>query len=543
MCHSSEWRVFLAEDETEKYQVLQNTRLEGIGFDKATFTWPAREESPISPLTDKSTTKVSDGFALKNINVEFRLEKLNVIIGATGSGKSSLLLALLGEMPLVNGSVRMPAAVARECLSIDAATRLVDGVAFCAQEAWLTNDTVRNNILFGQPFDDKRYKAVLDACSLQPDLKILNQGDLTSVGDGGVSLSGGQKQRVALARAVYSNARHLLLDDCLSAVDSHTASWIFRQCIKGPLMKERTCILVTHSVGLVVLSADYVVKLDEGAVAAAGSPRDLMTTSHLPELTNLPDINVTAEHAEDPKLSEKNTPSGAESSHHGVKDKVAQGGSVDFHELKPDGIISRRTTLKYLSFMGGLQYWVGLIFFFVVQQFGSILVNWWVRELSNAYAETVVSESAGHSAAPKASYYFGIYVFLLVAYLIVGFLRLFTLSVGSLTASAHIYETLLQSVINATLKFFDDESFGKIIGVFSRDMQTVDQDLAVLAIATLHFVGVLAGTTILIVIITPAFVLPGIIISVVYYLIAVIYITGSRDLKEMESTRRSPLFQ
>ncbi|KAH9987847.1 P-loop containing nucleoside triphosphate hydrolase protein [Xylariaceae sp. FL0662B] len=497
---------FLAEGETKKYQ-----------------------ESLTGPSADNSAAKAIDGFVLHDIDVDFRLRKLNVVIGATGSGKSSLLLALLGEMPFVDGHVRMPAAVVSESLLTEKAAELVEGVAFCAQEAWLTNDTVRNNILFHRPFDHNRYTAVLEACSLEPDLKILNRGDLTSVGDGGVSLSGGQKQRVALARAVYSNARHLLLDDCLSSIDSHTASWILRRCIKGPLMKDRTCILVTHSVHLVVPGADFVVKLDEGAVAAAGSPQDIMAAGHLPELANLPDIDADAKHAEDQRPSEKNTPSGTESGLLDVRDSSAQGRSVDSEEIKPGGTMSRRTTLEYLSSMGGLRYWIGLIFFFVAQQFGSIL--------------TVVLEPAAHSAASDASYYFGVYTFLLIAYLAIGFLRLFTLSIGSLRASACIHETLMQSVIHATLKFFDNESFGKIISVFSGDMQTMDQDLAVLAIATLHFVGVLAGMIILLVVITPAFILPGIVICAVYYLIAVIYITGSRDLKDMESNRRSPLLQ
>ncbi|KAH7176372.1 P-loop containing nucleoside triphosphate hydrolase protein, partial [Dactylonectria macrodidyma] len=129
---------------------------------------------------------------------------------------------------LVNGAVRMPAVATREQLTAGSNTRLTDSVAFCAQEAWLTDDTVRNNIIFGRDFDDERYEAVLGACALLPDLAMLSQRDLTFVGDGG------QKQRVALARALYSTACHLLLDDYLSAVENHTASCISRQCIAVP---------------------------------------------------------------------------------------------------------------------------------------------------------------------------------------------------------------------------------------------------------------------------------------------------------------------
>lgn len=129
-----------------------------------------------------------------------------------------MLFALLGEMNLLNGRCFLPSPVVRD-VGLDPANGLTDTVAFCSQSPWLLNDTIRNNIVFGSAFNAKRYKHVLAACCLLPDLKVLDVGDQTQVGEKGTVLSGGQKARISLARAVYSSAKVLLLDDVLSAVE------------------------------------------------------------------------------------------------------------------------------------------------------------------------------------------------------------------------------------------------------------------------------------------------------------------------------------
>ncbi|KAK5278436.1 Transporter of the ATP-binding cassette (ABC), partial [Cryomyces antarcticus] len=198
---------YLNEPETDKYKQLQNDEEdeEGnpiIGLENGTFTWG---------------TKDTDDFRLMDMNVRFQVGQLNVVIGPTGSGKTSLLMALLGEMTLLDGTVYLPGGRSREDLRPDPDTGLVESVAYCAQQAWLVNGTIKENIIFASPWDTKRYKNVIVACSLQRDLEILDAGDETIVGEKGVTLSGGQKQRISLARALYCNARHVLLDDVLSA--------------------------------------------------------------------------------------------------------------------------------------------------------------------------------------------------------------------------------------------------------------------------------------------------------------------------------------
>ncbi|KAJ2360308.1 hypothetical protein IW150_007537, partial [Coemansia sp. RSA 2607] len=184
-------------------------------------------------------------FVLRDITLLFPAGALSIVVGPTGAGKSSLLAALLGEMTLAGGRIVLPMGTApttdarsAEVARLSRQGASVADVAYVAQEAWLRNATIRDNILFGAPYDAARYEEVLRVCALKPDLRILAAGDMTEIGERGVTLSGGQKQRVALARAVYSDRRILLIDDCLSAVDAHTAKHILNACLVGstPLM-------------------------------------------------------------------------------------------------------------------------------------------------------------------------------------------------------------------------------------------------------------------------------------------------------------------
>jgi len=268
---------FLNEEETEKYQQLQHDNLDDdgnqmIGFKNATFSWGGKE-----PLADE----VSNAFRLMDMDIKFEIGKLNIIAGPTGSGKTSMLMALLGEMSLIKGKVFLPGGYSREEVRVDPETGLTESVAYCAQQAWLVNANIKENILFAAPFDEKRYKDVIIACALERDLEILDAGDETLVGEKGITLSGGQKQRISLARALYSNSKHVLLDDCLSAVDSHTAKWIFDMCIRGPLMHGRTCILVTHNLALCVPQSRFVVVLDNGKIDIQGSSEDVIASGKL----------------------------------------------------------------------------------------------------------------------------------------------------------------------------------------------------------------------------------------------------------------------
>ncbi|KAJ2753726.1 Transporter of the ATP-binding cassette (ABC), partial [Coemansia nantahalensis] len=236
---------YLAQPEVQPLDDRVNGRSDELGFDGARLVW------------DRASP-----FALDGLSVRFPRGALTVVGGPTGSGKSSLLSALIGEMELRQGSVLVPTAAAEgDRLGDVAGGSVLRDIAYVPQEPWLRNATIRDNILFGERFDQARYESAVHTCALGPDLAALLAGDLTEIGERGITLSGGQRQRIALARAVYSSRQTLLIDDCLSAVDAQTGRHILHECLLGQssLMAGRTRLLVTHHMAMCLPHADYVV--------------------------------------------------------------------------------------------------------------------------------------------------------------------------------------------------------------------------------------------------------------------------------------------
>ena len=414
---------YLNEPETDKYNQLETDEFDEdgspvIGFDNGTFSWGAKD---------------SDDFRMIDLDIKFKVGQLNVVIGPTGSGKTSLLMALLGEMTLVDGSVFLPGGRSREDLKPNPETGLTDGVAYCAQQAWLLNGTIKDNIVFASPWDARRYKNVIVACSLQRDLEILDQGDQTLVGEKGVTLSGGQKQRISLARALYCNARHVLMDDVLSAVDSHTAKWIFDKAIMGPLMYNRTCILVTHNATLCLPRAEFAVVLDNGRAVAQGSASQVIASGRLAEdigkleamtasrsVSALPSrvpsgiggdqpLGTSTEsdtngHLKPPNGDANGVPNGDPLTKVVSKDipgmnKIVDAGSQQ--ERKAEGAVSLKIIFSYLRNMGGWFYWTIAAMCFIAQQVSQVATNVWIRQWANAYTRhEALSIMETHGASP-----------------------------------------------------------------------------------------------------------------------------------------------
>lgn len=205
---------FMNAEEIDPDSVTRNPSENSLSITDGTFTWGG-----------ESTT-------LKNINMKVKKGDLTAVVGSVGCGKTSLISALLGEMEKLNGQVN------------------IDGrIAYVSQQAWIQNATLKDNILFGKAFEKQQYDKVIEACALTQDLAMLPGGDETEIGEKGINLSGGQKQRVALARAVYSGADVYLLDDPLSAVDSHVGKHIFDNVFgENGILKEKTRLLVTHAI-------------------------------------------------------------------------------------------------------------------------------------------------------------------------------------------------------------------------------------------------------------------------------------------------------
>ncbi|KAF2841560.1 hypothetical protein M501DRAFT_928819 [Patellaria atrata CBS 101060] len=593
---------YLKEPETDKYRQLHKRDLDEngepiIGFDNGTFSWGSN---------DPNDKDAADAFKMIGLNMRFNVGNLNVVVGPTGCGKTSLLMALLGEMTALEGRVHLPGAVSREELKPDPESGLTESVAYCAQQAWLVNDTIKENILFAGPWDPKRYQDVIAACSLKRDLEILDDGDQTLVGEKGVTLSGGQKQRISLARALYSKARHVLLDDVLSAVDSHTAKWIFDKAILGPLMYNRTCILVTHNVTLCLPYAQFAVVLDNGRVVAQGSAHEVIDSGTLTE-----DLTKSRPTSTVPSRVPSRLPSddGSEliptelHQPDAVTEGANPGSDTDVTlvgepamgphlETKATGSVKLNIIILYLRSMGPWYFWMIAALVFASQQASSVATNVWIRAWANAYADKQVSFATSHKASHvthfgpisglgtcltsgscvwpwptksissteeydvswqtrvfsgasevDAGYYLTVYATLGLCFMAVTLSREAVLFGGSLHASRMIHTRLISSVTHAKFRFFDSTPLGQLMNRFSKDIEAVDQEIAPVAVGVVHCLASIITIVILISVITPGFLIAGVFITALYFLIGKFYINSSRDLKRLESVQRSPLYQ
>ncbi|TPX10955.1 uncharacterized protein E0L32_008161 [Thyridium curvatum] len=583
---------FLSEEETDKFEQLGDDNIDEngervIGFRGADFIWGAR---------DAVAEDGSMAFRLLDIEVEFEIGKLNVITGPTGSGKTSLLMALLGEMTLLNGRVFLPGGRSREDVRPDPETDLAETCAYVAQQAWLVNGTIKENILFSAPFDERRYRNVIVACALERDLEILDNGDETLVGEKGITLSGGQKQRISLARAVYSNSLHLLLDDCLSAVDSHTAQWIFNNCISGPMMRGRTCILVTHNIPLCVPHAHHVVIMNNGRIEAQGPAQDVIATGKLGEeiqrsrpgsasVSRIPSRVPSSVGEDSGETLVDNNDDNLSKPRAAKKEKK---NSLP-EETKATGAVKWPVMKLYLTCMGSWWFWFIAIAVFSLQQLSGVASNVWIKEWANQYTTEEVSRiqfsanSHSYSSPSISTTYFAsisTYVkqtnwlernstvfdsptalqavmepqvnvpyYLLILALIGLASAAFALArdlwifLGSLTASWKLHNQLMTSVAFAKFKFFDVTPLGQMMNRFSKDLEAVDQEVAPIAIGVMSCALGIVVTVVLIAVITPGFLIAGIFITALYVLVGKFYLAASRDLKRLESVQRSPLFQ
>lgn len=566
---------FLDEEETKKYEQL-TVNHSRIGFENATICWD----------------KINGDFKLKNLNIDFKLGKLNVIIGPTGSGKTSLLMGLLGEMELSTGKIYVPCLSPKEDLVIES-DGMTNSIAYCSQASWLLNDTIKNNILFNAPFNEIRYSAVVSACGLKRDFQILKAGDQTEIGEKGITLSGGQKQRVSLARALYSSSRHLLLDDCLSAVDSHTALWIYENCITGPLMEGRTCILVSHNVAMTLKNAELVIILENGKVKDQGEPLELLNKGLLGKDELVKSSIMSRTNSSINIASKNNSKSGInlsemhndiyteiENSNSQMLDEAKiKAGKLIMEEGKSDGVVSIDVYNWYGKLFGGWKTILFLSFILILAQVIYIGQSWWIRNWAshnilsklvtvlnnNLYDYTTeyfmskfrmsssskiirnpsdIQSIQNTPTGPNSTlYYLSIYFLIGMVHGVVASSKTIINFMAGLNASRKIFNLVLKKVLYSKLRFFDSTPIGRIMNRFSKDIEAVDQELTPYLEGSIVSLIQCISTILLIAYITPGFLVVSLVIGAGYYLVAYFYLAGSRELKRFDSVTKSPIHQ
>jgi len=481
---------------------------------------------------------------LHNINLSVKTGTLYAIAGPTGSGKSSLLAAILGQMTHKGGK-------------IGTANKRM---AYVSQEAWIQNRTIKENILFGRPMDQAFYRKVIQSCALEDDFWILPEGDSTMIGENGVNLSGGQKQRISLARAVYSNADIYLLDDCLSAVDVHVGSHL-TECVLGRqgILAGKTRIMVTHNQGVINI-ADRVKYMKDGTFDLNIEPNN--KESHLNDEKEVCEEKKTIENCcngvlrdeLEEKISEKNAKNE-------VKEKSTDDKAKDIQDRLKDKSVGSGSAFisaykMYLSHFGFLNIIVVLVLYVFNQGLitgSSIWLTYWSDQsekgaIIQKNITVPVAKEFGRNASENIivpfnnDFYIGVYGAIGIGTSVCAFLRNLLLFVSAAGASKSIHSRLFKSVIKGQLGFFESSSSGSVVSRFSSDMDATDSMIPNQISAFLFNTFEVLAVIVTISYSSPEFLIAVIPIVFIFYGIKIFYIRTSRQLKRLESSSNSPIY-
>ncbi|XP_064172603.1 multidrug resistance-associated protein 1 [Anguilla rostrata] len=519
-------RVFLSHEELE--DSVDNTAItsssDSVVISNSTFSW-SRTDPP----------------TLKRINVRIPEGSLVAVVGHVGSGKSSLLSALLGEMHKQEGSVSMRGSV-----------------AYVPQQAWIQNASLRENIVFGCERKDSWYWKVVEACALLPDLEILPAGDATEIGEKGVNLSGGQKQRVSLARAVYCDRAVYLLDDPLSAVDAHVGKHIFEKVV-GPqgLLQGKTRILVTHGLSFLP-QADLILVMVDGEITEMGSHAELMARQGA--FAEFLQTYASAEQGEEEtdvtvekKAQENGGPAAllgptspasvpvANSTQPATKDregvalgaKEQQAGRLTEADKANTGRVKLSVFWEYMKAIGLVLSFISAFLFFS-QHLSSLASNYWLSLWTD---DPVVN-----GTQPSSRKRLGVYGALGLSQGLSVFFYSISVSFGGILASRYLHQTMLYQVLRSPMAFFERTPSGNLVNRFAKEMDTIDSVIPNIIKMFLGSMFNVLGSCVIILLATPlvAVIIPP--VGLLYFFVQRFYVASSRQLKRLESVCRSPVY-
>mmetsp|Transcript_6250 Transcript_6250/g.18862 ORF Transcript_6250/g.18862 Transcript_6250/m.18862 type:complete len:1282 (+) Transcript_6250:91-3936(+) len=494
------------------------------GFKGGSYTW--KETVPAASASESSKllahTANPERPVLERLQVRFTTGNLAIVVGPVGCGKSSLLLALLGEMP---------------CASSDEEREFLNGkVSYASQTPWLMNATVRENILFGQEYDADRYREVISACCLQRDLEILPVGDATEIGEKGITLSGGQKARVALARALYRDADVYLLDDPLSAVDAHVGKALFEKAICGPLVKNKTRILVTHHLQYIERS-DRVVVMEGGKVVADGGYRGLKRKGFNFSFLSLADDSEEKDD-DKPGLGDTDGEKNEKQDDKLLGKKPAEtngrtNGTLMTVEERAVGKVRFTVYMEYFNAVG-----YGFIVFYVAMSLlvmGSLIsVDGWLSK----WTGTVI---ASGSSLQGNSRFVIIYIVLAIVSAVLTFGRQVMVVFAVLRAGRKLHDRMLRALLRSPVSFFDSTPIGRIINRFSKDQTSVDEELPDALTSLLSALLRVGATMAVVTFVTWRIIFLVVFLAMFYVAIGKLYITTSRELRRLDSNTKGPI--
>ncbi|CAG9833832.1 unnamed protein product [Diabrotica balteata] len=503
-----------------------------------------KEIISLKNLTVKWNLSFSDN-ALENINLNVPDGQLIGIIGPVGSGKSSLLQTLLGELDITQGDMRVQGQI-----------------SYASQEPWVFAATVRQNILFGEEYDKKRYQEVIQACSLEKDFEQFPNGDLTLVGDRGSSLSGGQKARINLARAVYREADVYLLDDPLSAVDIHVSKHLYEKCINGYL-GSRTRILVTHQVHY-LKDADNIIILNNGRIEDEGTFNLLANSDNV--YAKL--LTAEPENKEEKKpdrskycrqLSQRSRKDSMSSIiselsiadtllsndndfEEGEAEKEQEFQIKDLQEQSSKGKVGGSLMFKYMLAGSNVFAVLLCVILFLGTQIAASGTDYWVSYWVNV-EEFRNSTESFNITAPRfiipsieltTDNCLYIYSVILGALFVLAMTRSFFFYKMAMLSSQKLHGTMFDNVIDATMRFFDTNPGGRILNRFSKDLGAVDELLPKAIMDSSQILLSMFGSLTLIIVVNPYFLILVAILTIVFGIMRHIYLKSSKNIKRLE---------